>query len=159
MTDRPERRERGAARDASHVERELIGQGHDRPFVAEIPERAHRREPDVEVLVVDPPDERHSGGLHPKVTERSRRRDSHRRLTVAQGGHDLERDGIGDRRGQDDPQRRTRRRGGPSGASSASAFTSATDSSAGAGQTCARNRATSNASAALSVDRLRAGCT
>ncbi len=85
VTDGRECADRGAARHPAHVERELVGQRHNRPFVPEIAKRTHRREPDVEILVVDPTDERHSGVLHPQATERPGRRDSHRRLTVAQG--------------------------------------------------------------------------
>ena len=84
MTDCRECADRGAARRPAHVERELVSQRHNRLFVPEIAKRTHRREPDVEIFVVDPADERHAGVLHPQATERSGRRDSHRRLTVAQ---------------------------------------------------------------------------
>src|SRR5262249_19443346 len=43
--------------------------------------------------------------LHLQTTERSGRRDSHRRLTVAQRREEFERGGIGDRRSQDDAGR------------------------------------------------------
>ena len=95
--------DRGAARHPAHVERELVGQSQQPPVVPQIAERTHRREPDVEIFVVDPADERHAGVLHPQATERPGRRDSHRRLTVAEGGSDFERHGIGDRRSQNNP--------------------------------------------------------
>ena len=70
VTDCRECADRGAARRPAHVERELVRQRHNRPFVPKISERTHRREPDVEIFVVDPADERHAAVLHPQATER-----------------------------------------------------------------------------------------